>query len=55
MLAFASNNFAPMAAFSKIEASQIGPSLIDSDTVAVRWKFTFTSAEGILRVLDEIS
>ena len=44
-----------MAAFRKIEALRIGPSLIDGDTVAVRWKFTFTSADGTTRVLEEIA
>jgi hypothetical protein len=44
-----------MAAFRKIEASQIGPSLIDGDRVALRWRFTFTGAQGTERVLDEIS
>jgi hypothetical protein len=44
-----------MAAFRKIEAARIGPSLIDGDTVAARWKFTFTSADGAVRVLEEIA
>jgi hypothetical protein len=44
-----------MASFEKIEASRIGPHLIDGDTVAARWKFTFTSADGTVRVLDEIA
>jgi hypothetical protein len=44
-----------MAAFSKIEASQIGPSLIDGDTVAIRWKFTFTCNDGSVRILEETS
>jgi SnoaL-like domain len=44
-----------MAAFRKIEALRIGPSLIDGDTVAARWKFTFTSADGATRVLEEIA
>jgi hypothetical protein len=44
-----------MAAFQKIEAHRIGPSLIDGDTVAARWKFTFTSANGAVRVLEEIA
>ena len=35
-----------MAAFRKIEAARIGPSLIDGDIVAARWKFTFTGADG---------
>jgi hypothetical protein len=44
-----------MAAFRKIEASRIGPSLIDGDTVAARWKFTFTGADGDVRTLEEIA
>jgi SnoaL-like domain len=44
-----------MAAFRRIEALRIGPSLIDGDTVAVRWKFTFTGADGTNRVLEEIA
>jgi hypothetical protein len=44
-----------MAAFRKIEASRLGPSLIDGDTVAARWKFTFTGADGSHRVLEEIA
>ena len=44
-----------MAAFQKIEASRIGPSLIDGDTVAARWKFAFTSDDGNVRTLDEIA
>jgi hypothetical protein len=44
-----------MAAFSKIEAAPIGPSLIEGDITAVRWKFTFTRADGSIRTLDEIA
>jgi hypothetical protein len=44
-----------MAAFSEIKAQRIGPSLIDGDTVAARWKFTFTSADGAVRMLEEIA
>jgi SnoaL-like domain len=44
-----------MAAFAGIEAQRIGPSLIDGDTVAARWKFTFTSADGAVRVLEEVA
>ena len=44
-----------MAAFKKIEAIRIGPSLIEGDIVAARWKFTFTSADGHVRVLEEIA
>jgi len=44
-----------MAAYRKIEASRIGPSLIDGDTVAARWKFTFTGNDGSVRTLEEIA
>ena len=44
-----------MAAFRKIEAVRLGPSLIDGDHVAARWKFTFTGADGRVRVLEEIA
>src|SRR5260370_25948155 len=44
-----------MAAFKKIEASRIGPSLIDGDTVAARWKYAFTSADGNARALQDIA
>ncbi len=44
-----------MAAFSNIEASRIGPSLIDGDTTATRWKFTFSAIDGTVRVLEETS
>jgi hypothetical protein len=44
-----------MAAFQKIEALRLGPSLIDGDTVAARWKFTFTDTDGRVRTLEEIA
>jgi hypothetical protein len=44
-----------MAAFQSIEAQRIGPILVDGDTVAARWKFTFTSPNGAVRVLEEIA
>ena len=44
-----------MAAYQKIEASRIGPSLIEGDTMATRWKFTFTGNDGSVRMLDEIA
>jgi SnoaL-like domain len=44
-----------MAAFRKIVAARIGPSLIDGDTVVARWKFTFTGADGAIRTLEEIA
>ena len=44
-----------MAAYRNIEASRIGPSLIDGDTVAARWKFTFTGNDGSVRTLSDSS
>jgi aldehyde:ferredoxin oxidoreductase len=44
-----------MAAYRNIEACRIGPSLIDGDTVAARWKFTFTGNDGSVRTLEEIA
>jgi hypothetical protein len=44
-----------MTAFRNIEASRIGPTLIDGDTVAVRWKFIFTASDGSVRTLEEIA
>jgi hypothetical protein len=44
-----------MAAFRKIEAARLGPSLIDGDIVAARWKFTFTRTDGTVRMLEEIA
>jgi hypothetical protein len=44
-----------MAAFRKIEALRIGPSLIEGDIVAARWRFTFTGIDGNVRVLEEIA
>jgi ketosteroid isomerase-like protein len=44
-----------MARFRKIEASRIGPVLIDGDTVTARWKFIFTGTDGSARTLEEIA
>lgn len=44
-----------LAAFPQVKAERIGPSLIEGDTVATRWKFTFTNAEGMKRTLDEMT
>jgi hypothetical protein len=44
-----------LAAFKEVKAVRIGPSLIQGDHVATRWKFSFTNAEGIIRTLDEIA
>jgi hypothetical protein len=44
-----------LAAFKEVRAVRIGPSLIEGDHVATRWRFSFTNAEGIIRTLDEIA
>jgi len=44
-----------LAAFKTVKAVRMGPSLIDGDHVATRWQFSFTSAEGTTRILDEIA
>lgn len=44
-----------LAAFKEVKAVRIGPSLIDGNMVATRWRFSFTSAEGMTRTLDELA
>ncbi|WGD50640.1 nuclear transport factor 2 family protein [Bradyrhizobium sp. CB1650] len=44
-----------LAAFKEVKAVRIGPSLIEVDTVATRWIFSFTNAEGATRTLEEIA
>jgi hypothetical protein len=44
-----------LAATREVRAERIGPSLIEGDMVATRWKFTFTNADGATRTLDEIA
>ena len=34
---------------------RIGPSPIEGDIVSARWKFTFTGADGTIRVFEEIA
>ena len=44
-----------LAATKEVKAVRIGPSLIEGDHVATRWKFSFTNADGVTRTLDEIA
>jgi hypothetical protein len=44
-----------LAASKEVKAVRIGPSLIEGDNVATRWKFSFTNAEGVTRTLEEIA
>lgn len=38
-----------LAASKEVKAVRIGPSLIEGDHVATRWRFSFTNAEGVTR------
>lgn len=44
-----------LAASKEVKAERLGPSLIEGDQVATRWKFSFTNAEGVTRTLDELA
>jgi hypothetical protein len=44
-----------LAASREVKAVRIGPSLIEGDNVASRWRFSFTNAEGVTRTLEEIA
>lgn len=44
-----------MASFQKIEALRLGPPLIGGDHIALRWRFIFTSADGSVRLLEEVA
>ena len=44
-----------LAASKEVKAVRIGPSLIEGDQVATRWSFSFTSAEGVTRTLEEVA
>jgi limonene-1,2-epoxide hydrolase len=44
-----------LAASKEVRAERIGPSLIEGDSVATRWRFTFINAEGVTRTLDQIA
>ena len=44
-----------LAASREVKAVRIGPSLIEGDNVATRWKFSFTNAEGVTRTLEEVA
>jgi hypothetical protein len=43
-----------LAASREVTAERIGPSLIEGNMVATRWRFTFANNEGVKRTLDEI-
>jgi hypothetical protein len=44
-----------LAVFREVKAVRLGPSVIEGDIVASRWKFSFTNAEGVTRTLEEVA
>jgi hypothetical protein len=46
---------ATMARFAKMQTDPVTDLLIDGDKVAIRWKFTFTPAEGAPMVMEELT
>jgi hypothetical protein len=43
------------AAHDKIEARKLAPVVIDADTVAIVWRFDFTTLQGTMRTLEEVA
>ncbi len=46
---------ATMGRFAEIGTELLEPPLIDGDRVAVRWRFTFTPAEGAPLAMEELA
>jgi hypothetical protein len=44
-----------MGAHKKIEARRLAPVLIEADTVAVVWRFDFTTLQDTIRTLEEVA
>ena len=44
-----------MARFPHMKTDPVTDLLIDGDKVAIRWKFTFTPAEGPPMVMEELT
>ena len=44
-----------MAAHKQIEARRLAPVLIDADTVAIVWRFEFTTLQGTMRTMEEVT
>lgn len=44
-----------LARWTSVKTELLGGPLIDGDTVAIRWRFTFTPAEGKPMVIEEIA
>jgi len=46
---------ATMARFARMETDPVTDLLIDGDKVMIRWRFTFTPAEGPPMVMEEVT
>jgi hypothetical protein len=46
---------ATMARFARMQTDKVTDLLIDGDKVTIRWKFTFTPAEGAAMVMEELA
>jgi hypothetical protein len=46
---------ATMARFAQIGTELLEPPLIDGDRVVVRWRFTFTPAQGPAAAMEELA
>jgi len=44
-----------LARWTTVKTELIGGPLVDGDTVAIRWRFTFTAAEGKPLVIEEVA
>ena len=44
-----------MAAHKQIDARKLAPVVIDADTVAIVWRFDFTTLQGTMRTLEEVA
>ena len=44
-----------MAAHKQIDARKLAPVVIDADTVAIVWRFDFTTLQDTMRTLEEVA
>jgi len=44
-----------MAAHKQIDARKLAPVVIDADTVAIVWRFDFTTLQDTVRTLEEVA
>jgi hypothetical protein len=44
-----------LARVASVKSTRLGPLLLDGDHAAIRWRFEFTSKDGVTRVMEEIA